>query len=359
MTDSLQIALYQHRQSLIQELTREFKAFRLPPSMLLSNSTLNSVLRAEREWANKYKSIREAFEEAANQLLIAPQDELPKVRQEQADEVYSSPMYKSMLTQHKTSISRDIINGVPVEIFEPEKGVRPNNQAHILLNLHGGGFIMGSRTMSHLESIPMTCLSGVKVVSVTYRTAPEASFPSATDDICVVYKTLISQYEPEKIGFFGSSTGGALVAQSLARLIKDGLPLPGAAIMAGGAAHGWQDGDSGYLAGALNDYPHFPDFSDNYLYFKDCDPRDPLVCPGYHPEILKRFPPSLLASSTRDSALSVVVKTHSELARLGLINDLYIWEGLHHCFYLDRRIPESDEFYDACIRFFNKHLSIQ
>lgn len=359
MTNTSKKPLHQLRQGLIQELTRSFKAFQLPPSMLLGDNTLMYMLDAEREWRTKYKSPREEFDDAANRLLSSPPEELSKLRQEQANEAYASPQYKYLRESYKTTISKDIIEGVPIEIFAPESGIASKNEKRVLLNLHGGGFIFGVNTMSHFESIPIASLGQIKVVSITYRMAPEDIFPSATDDICNVYKTLLRQYDAKNIGVFGSSTGGALVGQALARFIKDGLPMPGAAIMAGGSAHGWQDGDSGYLASALYDYPHFPDFSENYPYFRNTDPTDPLVAPGYHSNVLNQFPPSLLASSTRDSALSVVVKTHSELVRSGVTSDLHVWEGFQHCFFLDSRIPESREFHDVCINFFQKHLGIQ
>ena len=52
--------------------------------------------------------------------------------------------------------------------------------AGAVLNLHGGGFRVDSGSLT--ESIPIASLTGIKVVSVLYRLAPEHPFPAAVND---------------------------------------------------------------------------------------------------------------------------------------------------------------------------------
>jgi epsilon-lactone hydrolase len=62
----------------------------------------------------------------------------------------------------------------------PVREVMPTTIKHkdrVLIYLHGGGFNADSG--SHSESIPVAGLSGVRVVSVLYRLAPEHPFPAA------------------------------------------------------------------------------------------------------------------------------------------------------------------------------------
>jgi alpha/beta hydrolase fold len=61
----------------------------------------------------------------------------------------------------------------------------------VLINLHGGGFLEGSRSVSHMESIPITAVAKIKVISVDYRQAPEYRFPAATQDVVAVYRQLL------------------------------------------------------------------------------------------------------------------------------------------------------------------------
>src|SRR4051812_41675753 len=49
--------------------------------------------------------------------------------------------------------------------------------------LHGGGFVMGDLDTEHPWAIRVAKGSGVTVVSVGYRRAPEHPFPAALDDV--------------------------------------------------------------------------------------------------------------------------------------------------------------------------------
>src|SRR3546814_16951731 len=65
--------------------------------------------------------------------------------------------------------------------------------------------------------------------------APEAVYPAATEDALAVYKELLKTYRPQDIGVYGTSAGGMLTAQLIARLGKEGVPTTAViAIMASG-----------------------------------------------------------------------------------------------------------------------------
>ena len=91
-------------------------------------------------------------------------------------------------------------------------------------------------------------------------------------------------------------------------------------------------------------------------YYKGIDLQDPLVNPGDHDEIMRRFPPTLLISGTRDYLLSSVVSTHSQLVRLGVPADLHVWEGMQHAFFYYPELAESREAYRVISQFFDRYL---
>jgi len=68
----------------------------------------------------------------------------------------------------------DTIAGVPVHIVTPAGLSDPSK---VLMNLHGGGF--NSDSGSYTESIPIAAYTGIKVVAVLYRLAPEHPYPAA------------------------------------------------------------------------------------------------------------------------------------------------------------------------------------
>lgn len=47
-----------------------------------------------------------------------------------------------------------------------------------------------------------------------------------------VYRELLKTYPPEKIGVFGTSTGGGMTLALVLRCKKEGLPLPGLSLQA-------------------------------------------------------------------------------------------------------------------------------
>jgi hypothetical protein len=71
--------------------------------------------------------------------------------------------------------------GVYTEVFAPANGRAEKNPRRVLINLHGGGFEAGSRTSSHLESVPIASLGQIKVISVDWKGLPP---PGAVGMFC-------------------------------------------------------------------------------------------------------------------------------------------------------------------------------
>jgi acetyl esterase/lipase len=195
----------------------------------------------------------------------------------------------------------------------------------------------------------------VKVISIDYRQAPEYAFPAASEDVAAVYRQLLKTYKPKNIGIYGCSAGGLLTAQSIAWFQKEGLPLPGAVGMFCEGADYWTDGDFGYIGPALAGTASLGAAREN-PYFKDTNLSDPLAFPARSPQVMAKFPPSLLVTGTRDFALSSVVHTHALLVAQGVAADLHVWEGLGHAFFFDPDLPESQEVYAIAIKFFDTYL---
>jgi epsilon-lactone hydrolase len=120
------------------------QAFDLPQSVYLSEET-RSVLRQHHAlWAA-------AFNDSCGSLQGAS---LAQIRECQAAAFYTSEIYRQVRDRYPVSITPQRIGGVCSEIFTPSRGIGRQNQTRVLVNLHGGGFLEGSRTVSRLESIP-------------------------------------------------------------------------------------------------------------------------------------------------------------------------------------------------------------
>lgn len=326
-------------------------AYKLPESPLLGTDA-RTVLRNERQ---REKEQANAAKVCLSQVG-ADAAHMPENRKCVAEFYYKSSDYKHLYELYRVAMTPKRIGGVYTEIFEPAAGIAPKNAKRVLINVHGGGFQWGARTESHMESVPIASVGRIRIVSIDYRLAPEYRFPSVSEDVAAVYRELLNTYKPGNIGIYGCSAGGLLTAEAVAWFQKKGLPVPGAVGMFCEGGLYWTEGDSGYTGEAFG-WGSLSDPMDRNPYFKDVDPNNPLAFPARSAQVMARFPPSLLISGTRDSALSSVVYTHSVLVAQGVDASLHVWEGLGHGFFLDPDLPQSREVYSVIWKFFDAHLA--
>jgi acetyl esterase/lipase len=325
-------------------------AYALPESPLLG-ADARAVLQNERRRQQEQASSAQACPSQEG----ADAAHMPEIRKCEAEVFYKSSEYKHLYELYRVAMTPQRIGGVYTEIFEPTRGIAPENAARVLINLHGGGFQAGARTESHLESVPIAAVGRIRVVSIDYRQAPEYRFPSASEDVAAVYRQLLKTYKAGNIGIYGCSAGGLLTAEAIAWFQKKGLPLPGAVGMFCEGGLYWTEGDSGYTGEAFG-WGFSSDPMDRNPYFKGVDPNNALAFPARSVRVMARFPPSLLISGTRDVALSSVVYTHSVLVAQGVDASLHVWEGVGHAFFLDPDLPQSKEVYSVIWQFFDSHL---
>lgn len=256
---------------------------------------------------------------------------------------------------YPVTVVKRVIAGVPTQIVTPRAGVAPAETHRVLINLHGGAFMWGAGSGGLVESIPVAGVGGFRVITVDYREGPEHVFPAASEDVAKVYRVLLKRYSAKSIGIYGCSAGGFLTAESVAWLIHDKLPVPGAiGTYCGSVAK--LGGDSLYVAPSLQgDLPVGGKLTD-LPYFKGARASDPLVFPGDAPALLAKFPPTLLISGTRDPLMSEEVQSQRLLTDAGVDAELHIWDGMWHSFFSDPDMPESKEAYAVMVRFFNANL---
>lgn len=118
------------------------------------------------------------------------------------------------------------IHALPARLYVPDDA----NDAPraTLLFFHGGGFVLGSLDSHDAFCRHLSAQSGVQVLSVNYRLAPEHKFPAALDDALSAASWITNR--PEKINAdparlaIGGDSAGANLATTACRL----LSLPGA-----------------------------------------------------------------------------------------------------------------------------------
>jgi acetyl esterase/lipase len=246
------------------------------------------------------------------------------------------------------------IAGVPVRIVTPD-GMPSTNRDKVLLNLHGGGF--NSDSGSFTESIPIASYTGIKVVAVLYRLAPENPFPAAVNDSVAVYKELLKTYKPDHIVIYGTSAGAILTAEVAVRLKQLHLPMPAALGIFSGHGDFARHGDSTALfalrglSGHL-DPPAAASLPDAYAATADL--HDPVLSPIYAD--LHGLPPTLFLTSGRDVLLSGTSNLHRAFLQAGVDARLIVFDALTHAFWYDPKLPEAIEANHLMADFFVKQL---
>jgi acetyl esterase/lipase len=202
----------------------------------------------------------------------------------------------------------------------------------VILYLHGGGFVSGSRrTHRHLVAALSTA-TGRPAFLVDYRRAPEHPFPAAADDALAAYRWLLAQgHAPESITVMGDSAGGHLTAGLLADLSRKRLPMPAAAVM----------------------FSPFLDLTGAELSDRDATRRDPFVPPqrakecgrtyagGYamthrRLDVLRankrRWPPVLIQVGDTECLLGDSERMAESIRSAGGHCELQVWPGQVHVF---------------------------
>ena len=99
---------------------------------------------------------------------------------------------------------------VGLRFYERVDGVR----GPAVLYIHGGGMILGSIDESHTLIAGYVAASGVSMLAVDYRLAPEHPHPAPVED-CYAALCFLVQHggvDPTRIGVMGDSAGGGLAA---------------------------------------------------------------------------------------------------------------------------------------------------
>ena len=257
------------------------------------------------------------------------------------------------------------VGDVHAYVYTPKDGISSKNKNRVLINLHGGGFSGCWPSCAELESIPISGLGKIRVVSVDYRQGPKYKHPAASEDVASVYRELLKTYHPQNIGIFGCSAGGMLTAMSVAWFQKKNLPQPGAVGIfcagAGSPEGAGFGGDASYMSTQLGELrmPSSGPGQDRGRgpgYLDGTEPDDPLVSPIISPEVLAKFPPTLLVTGTRGMELSSALYTHIQLLKAGVDARIAVWEGLFHGFFYNPDVPESRDCYDIIVRYFDRQL---
>ena len=156
--------------------------------------------------------------------FVFTNDSLPLIRSgmEEMLALAPEPEGTGVSWQDDTVTSADG-HDIPVRVYQPAAsgvGALP-----LILQIHGGGYVMGSHRMSHAANMATAAAVEAVIVAVDYRLAPEVPAPGSAEDCYAALTWAIAQadrlgIDATRVAVRGESAGGGLAA-SLCQLARD------------------------------------------------------------------------------------------------------------------------------------------
>jgi acetyl esterase len=210
---------------------------------------------------------------------------------------------------------------------------RPRGARAALIWLHGGGWIMGNLDTEHPWASRIADSSGVTVISVDYRLAPENPFPAALDDAYTVLTWAAENaadlgIDPERIGVGGHSAGGGLAAGMALRARDEQGPRIHFQLL---NQPGLDDRQETWSARNFTDTPWMTrqKVATAWEHYLGSAPATPYAAPA-RAEDLSGLPPAYISTAelcpNRDEDLDYAQR----LLRAGVSVELHQWPGTFH-----------------------------
>ncbi len=240
--------------------------------------------------------------------------------------------------------------GVPADWVTVEGQVADR----VVLYLHGGGYVMGSRNTHRGLAGRIARAAGARILLPDYRLAPESPFPAAIEDAMTCWRWLVAAgIPPEQMAIAGDSAGGGLALATLLAIKAEGGPLPACAV----GLSPWTDLEgTGPTAepGAVDDPMLTPEgLRMSGQQYAAADLRNPLAAPLYGD--LSGLPPLLLQVGTREVLLSDSTRFAEIAEAAGVPVTLEIEEGLIHVWQMFAGVPEAESAVERIGAFIVRH----
>ena len=223
-----------------------------------------------------------------------------------------------------------------------------------LLYLHGGAWCVHLPGMYGAFAARLSAATGMRVLLVDYRLAPEHQFPAAVDDCLAVYRALVEESADRPRVIAGDSAGGNLSLITLMRARDAKLPLPACAVLLSPATDITMSGpsirynakaDPMFSAGAGDLLPD--------LYCPGLERTLPLISP-LHGD-WSGLPPLYFLAGSTEMLLDDSVRAHDRAQQAGTSSRIDVWPDMPHVFPLFQLLPEAKQAIRDIAVFIDEH----
>jgi acetyl esterase len=230
---------------------------------------------------------------------------------------------------------------IPLRLYDAKDSRDPGP---VIVFFHGGGFVIGDLESYHSLCTEIAARTGLPVVSVDYRLAPENPFPAAPDDCEAAARWIAAS--PAELGLevtglitMGDSAGGNLTIVTTLALLDDPAQVP--VIMQVPVYP---------IASAIEDHDSMRDFGDGLFLTREVmgwftrsyapDPESPRNYPLLRTDH-SRTPPTVLLTAGLDPLRDSGREYGARLAASGVELTSIEAEGMIHGFVQMRRALPS------------------
>ena len=218
------------------------------------------------------------------------------------------------------------------------------DESRVLLSLHGGGCVTGSRFSHRKLFAHIAKAAGCRALIVDYDRAPEAQHPSQVNECVKVYEWLLAQgIKPEHIATVGDSAGGNLCTSMVLGAREKDLPLP-AAVMPMSPWYDMEATADTFESNAEVERLIGREISLNMsaMYIGDTDPKDPLVNPIYAD--YAGFPPMYIQVGGYEAILADSTRAADNAKAAGVDVQCDVFPEMQHVFqFMAGSAPEADD----------------
>jgi acetyl esterase/lipase len=273
----------------------------------------------------------------------------------QTSEARSAAASDAAIKRLQPSVIQRTIAGVTVYEVRPKDY---KDDGTLLIDVHGGGFVLGSAKNSVGGAAENATATGKRVLTVDYTVAPRGRWQLVTDQVMAVYKGLLNEgISAKHIGMMGGSAGATIVAATALKIRDHGLPLPAALLLISPMTDFTEGGDTRTTLAEADPVLHPAQVRPGLDAYADpADQKNPYVSPVYG-DFTKGYPPVLIQGGTKEWLLSDMVRLNRAIKAAGGNCDLEIYEGMPHGFPgLMLNAPEGKQARAEQLAFWKRYL---
>lgn len=219
---------------------------------------------------------------------------------------------------------------------------------HVIMYIHGGGFVTGSAAAKKNYCSTLAKLSGFRVFSPEYALAPEYKFPAGFDDCCKAFEWITETYPDAKVSLVGESAGGNLC-------LAVGLKYKDSGKIANVSVHSPIVDFTGVIDRSINEKKDFIVKEEctaplRRMYVGEGDVNNPYISPilGDY----TNFPPLFITCDANETLYADSMELYKKCEALGVDVSLIEISGSFHAFGVTgTSAPEASDILDKNIEF--------